>query len=71
MAGAETILSALWRIPDKATARFMQEYYLNTGENYPEKLRRIQLKQIADLRNQGLADHPYNWGAFISLGDWK
>ena len=71
MAGVRTVVSALWPVPDKQTATIMSELYSTTGESLPTKLRRIQLDRIASLRSQQLADHPYSWGAFIALGDWR
>jgi CHAT domain-containing protein len=71
MAGARTIVSALWRIPDRETASIMSELYAATGETLPEKLRRIQLDCIKELRANQLTDHPYSWAPFIALGDWR
>jgi len=71
MAGARTIVSALWSVPDAETASVMGELYTVTGETLSEKLRRIQLDRIARLRRNHLVDHPYKWGAFIALGDWQ
>lgn len=71
MAGARTVVSALWRIPDRETASIMSELYAATGETLPEKLRRIQLDCIAELRATDRADHPYSWAPFIALGDWR
>jgi len=71
MAGARTIVSALWRIPDRETASIMSDLYAATGETLPEKLRRIQLDCIRELRANHLADHPYSWAPFIALGDWR
>jgi CHAT domain-containing protein len=71
MAGARTVISALWSVPDKETAAIVSELYAATAETIPEKLRRIQLKRIAELRAAQMADHPYRWAAFIALGDWQ
>jgi CHAT domain-containing protein len=71
VAGARTVISALWPVPDRETASIMGELYAATGETLPEKLQRVQLDLIARLRANQLADHPYNWAAFIALGDLR
>lgn len=71
MAGARTVISALWPVSDKTTADMMSRLYDRKGESLPETIRRIQLKSINELRSQNKADHPFSWGAFIALGDWR
>ncbi|MGH7888961.1 MAG: CHAT domain-containing protein, partial [Thermodesulfobacteriota bacterium] len=71
MAGAKTVISALWKVPDLITAETVGKLYNQDGKNISEKLRDLQLAQINKLRKKGDPDHPYSWGAFIALGDWK
>ena len=71
MAGVRTVISALWPVPDRLTADMMSRLYDRTGESLPETLRGLQLESINRLRSKKKADHPYSWGAFIALGDWK
>jgi CHAT domain-containing protein len=71
MAGARTVVSALWPVSDKTTADMMGQLYALTEKSLPERIREAQLAQIEKLRSEGFADHPYNWAAFIALGDWK
>jgi len=71
MAGARTVISALWKVPDLITAETMGELYKQQSKNIPERLRDMQLNQIKKLRKNGDPDHPYSWGAFIALGDWR
>jgi CHAT domain-containing protein/tetratricopeptide (TPR) repeat protein len=71
MAGVRTVISSLWPVPDRETAAIMMELYAVSDEALPERLRRIQLARIAELRASQLADHPYTWAAFIALGDWR
>jgi CHAT domain-containing protein len=71
MAGARTVVSALWSISDEATAEMMSHLYEKRDESFPETIRRIQLKTINKLRAQGYVDHPFSWGAFIAVGDWR
>jgi tetratricopeptide (TPR) repeat protein/CHAT domain-containing protein len=71
MAGARTVISALWPVSDKATAEMMSQLYASGRGSLPDILREIQLQKISDLRESKQADHPFSWGAFIALGDWR
>ena len=71
MAGARTVVSALWPISDKSTAEMIAQLYARSKKSLPERIRKMQLAQIKKLRKGGLSDHPYNWAGFIALGDWR
>lgn len=71
MAGARTVISALWPVSDEATAEMMSHLYQRHDESMPDALRRIQLERIDDLRQANRPDHPFIWGGFIALGDWR
>jgi CHAT domain-containing protein len=71
MAGAETVVSALWRVSDRFTADVMSKLYDDNDESLPATMRRLQLAGIRELRDRGSVDHPYSWGAFIAVGNWK
>lgn len=63
-AGAKTMVTSLWQIPDKATSLFMQFFYshLFSSCSIRESLKRAQ----KDLRDEGYSD-PYYWASFIVL----
>ena len=71
MAGVRTVISALWPVSDKVTAEMMGKLYDRQDVTLPATLRRIQLEKINELRANNKTDHPFNWGAFIALGDWR
>jgi len=71
LAGARTVISTLWPIPDEMTAIMLRSLYKNKNQTIPDQLRQVQLQQIKWLRDNGLSDHPISWGAFISIGDWE
>jgi CHAT domain-containing protein/tetratricopeptide (TPR) repeat protein len=71
MAGAQTVISALWPISDEDTADMMSQLYDRKEESLPEVMRKVQLKRLEKLRKQGVVDHPFTWGSFIALGDWN
>ena len=71
MAGARTVISALWPIDDKATAEFMGQLFSAQNEDLPHVLQRIALSRISVLRAQGRPDNPFFWAGFVATGDWK
>jgi len=71
MAGVRTVVSALWPVSDEATAEMMGDLYARKDESLPDAMRRVQLEKIEESRSTGEIDHPFTWGAFIALGDWR
>ena len=71
LAGARTVLSALWKIDDESTAEMMSQLFSSDSVNLPERIRSLQLAQIAKQRAENRPVHPYTWGAFIATGDWR
>jgi CHAT domain-containing protein len=69
MAGARHVVSALWRVPDLATAVMMAGLYESNTLSLGARIRAAQLERLASLRQLGQSDHPAQWGAFIVVGD--
>jgi CHAT domain-containing protein len=68
MAGAHTVISSLWSIPDQETVAFMDHFYANlwdVGMGKHAALRAAQLEMI----DQDVS--PEHWGAFVLDGDWR
>jgi CHAT domain-containing protein len=63
-AGAETLVSSLWNVEDKATQKLMQEFYrrLRAGEGRAEAMEHAQ----REVRRTN--PHPYYWASFIVIG---
>jgi tetratricopeptide (TPR) repeat protein/CHAT domain-containing protein len=65
LAGAETLIMSLWKVPDETTRELMELYYaaILSGRRRDDALRSVQLS----IR----AKHPdtRSWGAFICQGD--
>jgi len=71
MAGVRTVISALWPVSDETTAELMGKLYGIKRGNIPQLMQKMAVDQIGKLRKKGQSDHPYSWGAFIALGDWR
>lgn len=71
MAGARTIISALWPVSDKSTAEMMSYLYGYKEENLAFAMQSLALRKLIELRKRNQPDHPYLWAPFIALGDWR
>lgn len=67
-AGVETLVASLWKVDDAATLRLMERFYdeLGQGRDVAQALRRSQQAMLA-----GEQAHPWYWGAFVVVGDWR
>lgn len=70
IAGAPTVVSSLWNVDDVATADLVAGFFdnLSNGLGPASSLRKAQLRQIAERRNDFGAAHPYFWAAFSLTG---
>ena len=70
LAGAQSVLATLWKIPDEQTADLMIGFFngLAAGQDRAAALRHSQLQLIASLRKAGRPPHPFFWGAFTLTG---
>ncbi len=71
MAGARTVISSLWSVPDKQTQSIMEQLYSGKETNLALAMQRMALTEIEKLRARGLPEHPFAWSAFIAVGDWR
>ena len=69
MAGARTIISTLWMIPDQLAKEIFSQLYERHDNSPARKMRQIQLDKISNLRKQGKNDHPYNWDGVVVFDD--
>ncbi len=67
-AGTDALVLSLWQVHDDSTANLFVGMYRNLNdESKAEALRQAKLSL---LKNSGTS-HPYYWGAFILIGDWR
>jgi CHAT domain-containing protein len=65
LAGAQTLVMSLWKVPDNQTKELMVDFYnrLLSGKSRVNALREAQLSMKEKYPN------PYYWGAFICQGN--
>lgn len=64
-AGAKSVISSLWEVPDASTARLMKDLYaaLARGESGAAALRRAKIAAIGSRYG-----HPRRWAGFVLIG---
>ncbi len=68
--GAPRVVASLWRVPDRATAELMKQFYagmLGEGLRPAAALRQAQLTLSKEKRWSA----PYYWAGFTLQGEWK
>jgi CHAT domain-containing protein/tetratricopeptide (TPR) repeat protein len=73
-AGAKTVVTSLWQVPDRSTSRLMQSFYLNLWVKKMgrlEALHAAQIEMLARNRTEHGDGRPWTWGAFVLDGDWR
>jgi CHAT domain-containing protein len=68
-AGADSTLATLWKVNDEFTIKLIERFYqeLSSGVSKAEALHRAQKALVftGKYRNE-----PYDWGAYILVGNW-
>lgn len=74
IAGARTVIMSLWEVEDEATRQWMTELYRARLEQKlwtAGAVRQASLNMLHQRRARGESTHPFYWGAFVAVGDWR
>ena len=74
VAGAQSVVSSLWTVDDRASADLMTSFYKNflqLGMGKGEALHQAKLQMLKGNRADYQGDaRPRTWGAFVLSGNW-
>jgi CHAT domain-containing protein len=70
-AGAQTLVTSLYKVPDADTQQLMVDFYRGLAAEKPKiaALREAELAAIERRREEHGAAHPFFWASFILVGD--
>lgn len=73
IAGVHTLVVSLWPVEDDATRYWMRTLYASrrAGATTVEAVRAASRGVLDEQRRKGGTTHPYFWGGFVSIGDWR
>jgi CHAT domain-containing protein len=66
--GVRTVIASLWPVNDAATGLLMAGFYRNLGTMQKDEALRAAQRT---LRANPKYAHPYYWGAWVLMGDWR
>ncbi len=71
VAGARSLVMALWSVEDDAARIWMSRFYEARleGRSTAEAAREASLRVLSMQRERHQPPHPFFWGAFVSTGD--
>jgi CHAT domain-containing protein len=64
MQGVGSVIGTLWKVPDRATAKFMLNFYGALQENGGNIAKALQTARVAFIRS-GRYKHPKYWAGFV------
>lgn len=73
IAGARTVVMALWRIDDAVARDLMGRIYRHrlSGESTVDAIRLSQLERLGESRRRFNRLHPVLWAGIVAQGDWR
>ncbi len=73
IAGARTVVMAMWKIEDLRMRTLMAEIYRRrlAGSSSVDAIREAQLAQLRLQREHLNRIHPILWGGIVAEGDWR
>lgn len=70
VAGAATVISSLWSVPDYINMELWRDTYSRLDRPVPEFMQTVARNALERIREHGEVPHPAYWAPFIALGDW-
>lgn len=67
-AGADSVVMSMWQVNDDHGEKLLLEMYKNEKDG--SKTEALRKAKLTMLSSQGTS-HPYYWGSFILVGDWR
>jgi CHAT domain-containing protein len=73
MAGARTVVTALWQIRDDIALDLTDRIYRRrlSGASTVDSIREAELERLHEQRARRNRVHPVLWGGFVAEGDWR
>ena len=74
LAGVRTVVMSLWPVEDDATRAWMRALYggrFLRGLSSAEAVREATVTLLRKRRAARRDTHPFHWGGFIAVGDWR
>ena len=73
IAGAGSLITSLWPVDDDAARLWMEKLYRARldGRSTAESVREASLGMLREARAHHNSTHPFSWGAFVGVGDWR
>jgi CHAT domain-containing protein/Tfp pilus assembly protein PilF len=68
-AGAKSIVTSMWSVPDQSTMRLMDFFYAELTLGQPKNRALSAAKQRYLRDSPGLNAHPFFWAGFVAVGD--
>ena len=69
-AGADRVISSLWKVEDRATSELMKRFYRAMFKEKQSPAAALRTAQLEMWKEQSWRD-PYFWAAFTLQGEWK
>ena len=72
-AGVTTLVMSLWPVEDRAGRDWMRRLYEErlAGRSTSDAVRQASVGVIETRRRRGETTHPFYWGGFVAVGDWR
>ena len=69
-AGAQTVVSSLWKVDDLATRKLMTAFYEGLWQRHLPVSKALRQARLALLKDRSTRAPRY-WGAFTLSGEWR